>query len=117
LGSNRYQPSNQFVNPWPGGWWRLSDIIRYELAFGRSLLSSINREPQFWLSNAMEAAERSIDAGRTGSPRGWLITVDNCDRGAVRRLIDVLLASGIEIHVSRDAFEADGRTYPPGTIV
>jgi hypothetical protein len=117
LGSNRYQPSNQFVNPWPGGWWRLSDIIRYELAFGRSLLSSINREPQFWLSNAMEAAQRCIEAGRTGSPRGWLITVDNRDRGAVRRLVDVLLASGIEIHVSSDAFEADGRSYPAGTIV
>ncbi len=116
-GGPRYQPSNQFVNPWPGGWWRLSNIIDYELAFGRSFLSSINREPRYWLSNALEAAERSIAAGRDGGPRGWLIPPDNRDPAATRRLIDVLLASGVEVHVSTAAFEADGRPYPAGTIV
>jgi hypothetical protein len=117
LGTGTYQQSNQHIKPWPGGWWRLRDIIEYELAFGRSLLGSINREPEYWLSNAMEAAERTIEAGRTGSPRGWLITTDNRDLGATHRLIDVLLASGVEVHVSNEAFEADGREYPAGTVV
>ena len=117
IGGPQYQPSNQFIKPWPGGWWRLSDLIDYELAFSRSLLSSINREPRYWLSNALEAGERSIAAGRQGGPRGWLIPPDNRDPAATRRLIDVLLASGVEIQVSTAAFEADGRPYPAGTIV
>lgn len=117
LGMGRYQPSNQFVSPWPGGWWRLSDIITYELAFGRSLLGSINREPRYWLSNALEAAERSIQSGRSGSPRGWLAPIDNRDLGATRRMIDVLLAAGVEVHVAEEAFMADEREYPAGTIV
>ncbi len=117
LGSDRYQPSNQFVNPWPGGWWRLSDIVDYELAFGRSLLGSLSREPRYWLNNAMEAAERTVEAGREGGPRGWLVTIDNRDLGATRRLIDVLLASGVEVHVAEEPFEADGRRYDAGTIV
>lgn len=112
-----YQQSNQFVNPWPGGWWRLKDIHAYELAFARSLLGSINREPDFWRKNAMEAAERSIAAGKAGGPRAWLIPSDNRDLGAVRRLLDSLILGGVEISVSQSPFKADGIEYPPGTIV
>lgn len=117
LGSSRYQPSNQFLRPWAGGWWRVSDIIDYELAFGRSLLGSVSREPRFWLTNALEAAKRNIDSDVRGGPRGWLIPIDNPDRGATRRMIDVLLASGVEVHVAEASFEADGREFPAGTIV
>ncbi|MCH8825249.1 MAG: peptidase M14, partial [Planctomycetes bacterium] len=116
-GLDGYVPSNQFPNPWPGGWWRLRDIIDYELSFGRSLLGSLSREPQTWLSNSLEAAQRAIDDANHSVPRAWLIPSDNRDPDAVRRLVDVLLLSGVEIHVTDAAIQADGRTYPSGTIV
>ena len=117
LGQKKYQPSNSFIQPWPGGWWRLNDIVKYELSFGRSLLASINREPEFWLRNAMEAAERSIASGKAGGPRAWLITIENRDLHAVRRLADILMASGVEVSKAEAEFMADGRTYPPGTLI
>lgn len=116
-GLEGYVPSNQFPNPWPGGWWRLRDIINYELEFGRSLLGSLSREPQIWLSNSLEAAQRAIDVAGDNVPRAWLIPSDNRDPDAVLRLVDVLLLSGVEIHVTDAAVEADGRSYPSGTIV
>ena len=112
-----YRPSNQFPNPWPGGWWRLADIINYQVAFARSLLGSLSREPQFWLSNSMEAAERTIAGGAVTAPRGWIIPSDNRDPDAVRRLMDSMMLSGIEVHVAEAPIEADGRTYPAGSIV
>jgi hypothetical protein len=116
LGEGDYAPSHHFLVPWPGGWWRVRDIIDYELAFGRSLLASVNRERKFWLRNAMQAAERSIAQGNEG-PRAWLIPNDNLDRSAVRRLVDALLETGVELHTATDAFTADGHSYPTGTIV
>ncbi len=116
FGKGKYERSNQFLSPWPGGWWRVRDIIDYELAFGRSLLGSVNREPRMWLTNAMQAAERSIERAKSG-PQAWLITTDNQDKSAVRRLIDALLGTGVEVHVSREPFTADGRSYAAGTIV
>ena len=116
-GLDEYVPSNQFPDPWPGGWWHLRDIIDYELSFGRSLLGSLSREPQYWLSNSLETSRRVIGAVAESAPRAWLIPSDNRDPAAVRRLIDVLLLGGVEVHVSEAEVEADGRTYPAGTVV
>lgn len=112
-----YAPSNQFPNPWPGGWWRLRDIIDYEMAFGSSLLGSLAREPETWLRNAVGASRRSIDRGLESAPKAWIIPSDNRDPDAVRRFLDILLRTGVEIHVAKDAIEADGRGYAAGSIV
>lgn len=116
-GLGPYAPSNQFVNPWPGGWWRIRDIIDYEIAFGRSLLSTVSREPRVWLANALEASERAIAVGEQDAPKAWVIPSDNRDPYAVRRLMDALMIAGVEVHVSAGAVNADDREYPPGSIV
>ena len=116
-GVDGYVPSNRFPDPWPGGWWRLRDIIDYELAFARSLLASLSREPQYWLRNSLETSRRVIERGRSRAPRAWLIPSDNRDPAAVRRLVDVLLLSGVEIDRSDGVVEADGRVYPGGTLI
>ncbi|NQT11899.1 MAG: peptidase M14 [Planctomycetes bacterium] len=117
LGEGKYGPSNQFPLPWPGGWWRLADVIDYELAFGRSLLGSLAREPRLWLANSLEAAERAIQKGKDSAPNAWLIPSDNRDRAAVERLVGALLPGGVEVHVATEEVSADGRQYPAGTIV
>jgi hypothetical protein len=112
-----YAPSNRFPAPWPGGWWRLSDIVEYEMAFARSLCSSLSSEPRFWLENALGAAQRAIAAGREGAPKAWILPADNPDRGALARLVSALAACGVEFHRATTALQADGRTYPSGSLV
>lgn len=117
LGRKEYRSSNQFIAPWPGGWWRQADIIRYELAFAKSLCGTISREPKLWLKNKMGAAQRASTIDE-GSPRqAWLITVDNVDIGAVERMVDLLEHLGIEVQQSTSQLVADERTYAPGTLV
>ncbi len=116
-GLGPYAPSNRFVNPWPGGWWRIRDIIDYESAFGRSLVSSLSREPRTWLSNSLEASKRAIKVGEQDSPKAWIIPGDNRDPYAVRRLMDSVMLAGVEVHVSGGEVRADERTYPVGSIV
>jgi len=110
------------VAPWPGGWWRLRDIVDYELAFGRSLVGTLAREREAFLANSLEAARRSLQLGREEAPRGWVVPlarVDGAprDRGATRRLVEALLRSAIEVDVALEPFEADGRAHPAGSLV
>ncbi|MFM7296508.1 MAG: M14 family metallopeptidase, partial [Planctomycetota bacterium] len=116
-GRGEYAPGVNFPMPWPGGWWRLRDIIDYELAFGRSLVRSLASEPRVFVENALQAAERSIAKGREEAPRAWVLPSDNDDRGASRRLVDTLLRGGVELQVARAKFSADGREYPAGSVV
>lgn len=112
-----YAPSNRFPAPWPGGWWRIGDVVDYELAFARSLLASLAREPSLWLANALEAAERAIETGRENGPRAWILPSDARDPAAVRRLVDALFRTGVEMEVAASDLEADGRVWPAGSIV
>jgi hypothetical protein len=113
-GLAEYGPSNRFPAPWPGGWWRLADIVDYEMAFGRSLLASLARERRLWLENALAAAERALERGRAEAPRAWLVPSTNPDPSAVARLVDVLRRSGVEVHRAPAALVADGRTAASG---
>ena len=116
-GLGGYAPSNRFPEPWPGGWWRIRDIIDYEHGFARSLLGSIAREPRLWLENALDAATRAVEAADYDAPRAWVLPSSNPDVAATRRLVDSLLLGGVEVHVVDGVFEADGRVWPPGSIV
>ena len=117
VGQSSYRPSNQFLAPWPGGWWRLRDINEYQFQFGKSLVRTLSREPELWLRNASEAAKRSIERGRSEGERAWMIPSDNRDLDAVARLVDVLLESGVEMERHPMGLEVDGRDYPAGSIL
>ncbi|MBT7130302.1 MAG: peptidase M14 [Planctomycetes bacterium] len=112
-----YAPSNRFPAPWPGGWWRVGDIHRYEIALARSLLGSVAREPRSWLQNSLQVARDVIRRGRDEAPRGWLIPRQQRDPDALLRLLEILQAQGIEVMEATDEFQADGRPYPEGTLV
>jgi len=116
-GTPGYMPSNRFPAPWPGGWWRLRDIVDYEMAFARSLCASLSRERPLYLRNALEAADRSLAAGRDDAPIAWILPAEQRDPGATERLADVLLATGVELEVAEQELTADGRRYPAGSIV
>jgi len=112
-----YLPSNRFPVPWPGGWWRLRDIVDYEHAFSRSLLASLVREPRLWLENTLVSAERAVPRGSTTSPRAYLIPPDDAAGGQRTRLLDNLVLLGVEVQRALTPIEADGRTWPAGSVV
>jgi hypothetical protein len=116
-GLKGYAPSNMFPAPWPGGWWRIGSIVEYELSFARSLIGSLARERRFFLENALEASDRTLAAGKGDGIQAWILPAEQRDRGATRRLADVLLATGVELSVADADVRADGRVYPSGSIV
>jgi hypothetical protein len=116
-GKGPYAPSNSFPSPWPGGWWRVGDIIAYETSFARSLLGGLARERRFYLENRLETSRRTIRRGQESTPRAWIVPSDQDDVAAVERLCGALLATGVELEIAKDPVEVDGRKWPAGSIV
>jgi hypothetical protein len=59
----------------------------------------------------------AIERGRKEAPYAFLIPSRGNDPWTVQKLLDPLLAAGVELQRAREVFTADGIAYPPGTSV
>ena len=60
-GLPQYAPQINFPNPWPGGTWRLGDIVDYNLAAMRGLLRAASRYQEELLLNFHAMGRRAIE--------------------------------------------------------
>lgn len=94
LGYNAAEASWNHLEPWPGGTWRLADIVDYQLIAYESCLynAAIHREDL--LRGFYRICQRQ--AART-SPWGFVIPARQRDPGAVRKLLQTLENGMVEI--------------------
>ncbi len=112
-----HRPAVNFVDPWPGGWWRLRDIVDYELICARSVLTLAARYRDQFQKNLLAMARDAIKAGETSPPYGWVVPPDQRDPGAAARMVRALRDTGIEVTRADEPFRAAGAEYPAGSWV
>ena len=112
-----YQKSLQFPDPWPGGWWRLRDIVDYELTISMSLIKTAHLYKEDLLYNFYKMCKDSIELGKKGNPYAFIFPPQQSDYPTTLRMLDILMLGGAEIHQAREAFTADGKVYPAGSFV
>lgn len=112
-----HKPAVNFVDPWPGGWWRLRDIVDYELICARSLLTLAARYGPMFQSNYLQMGRDAIARGKSEPPFAWVVPADQRDPGTATEMVRILHDSGIEVHRARSPFAAGGVTYPAGTYI
>ncbi|HET7745857.1 MAG TPA: M14 family metallopeptidase [Vicinamibacteria bacterium] len=99
-----YAPTINFPNPWPGGWWRLRDIIDYERIASDALLESCAMYRRDFLRNAVTRARAAIAAFGPGD--AWRIPAEQRDRAGAQRLAALMVEHGVEVRsaVNGDAW-------------
>ncbi|MCI0589353.1 MAG: M14 family metallopeptidase [Planctomycetes bacterium] len=112
-----YKAQVNFPDPWPGGWWRLRDIVAYQEAAARSLLLLAARERSLFKRNVAAMARRAIGKGRSEPPYAYLVPEEQDDRHALATLLDLLLRTGVEVDRAKAPFTTDGAERPAGTYV
>jgi hypothetical protein len=99
LGYSARRRSWNHIEPWPGGRWRIRDIVDYQLIAMESVLyqAAIRREDL--LRNFYTVGQRQI-ARR--NPWGFHIPAKQADPGAAKKLIEILTAGLVEIETESD---------------
>jgi len=103
-----------FPQPWPGGTWRLRDIVDMQLAVSTEVLGHAARNREFWLRNFLAVNRRSC-ARR--EPFAFVLPEEQRDPLATARLLRVLRDGGVEVQQAGAPFEANGRRYAAGAHV
>jgi hypothetical protein len=115
-GLPKYERRINFPNPWPGGTWRLRDIIDYELIAAEALVRLASEQREEYVRNFVRMGRRAIEAG-SKAPYAFVIPAGQADVGAVERLVDVLRVGRVEVGRANAAFTAGGRTFGAGSYV
>jgi hypothetical protein len=110
-----------YPGPWPGGTWRLGDIVRYELVASEALVRLAARDRISFLDRFVALGRRQIDAGRTGHPFAYVLPAPSSqaqrDPEAWAALANVLLTGRVEVWRAAEPFTTGDRTYPVGSLV
>jgi hypothetical protein len=101
-----YGPQTNFPNPWPGGWWRLRDIMDYERIVSDALLETCATHRADFLRNAMVRARASIAAFEPKD--AYRIPIAQRDPAAASRLATLMLEHGVDVQRA-----ANGDVYIP----
>jgi hypothetical protein len=116
-GLPEYESQISMPSLWPGGWWRVRDIVEQQkiAAWATVDLAARNRETVLW--NMYLKGTRQTERGATGAVKAYAIAAEQHDPLTVKKLVNMLLNSGVEVHQSKAQFFADGRVYGPGSFV
>ena len=103
-GLPRYERRVSFPNPWPGGSWRLRDIVDYELIAAEALVKFASRQREELVRGFVQMGRRQVALGAEASPRAFLVPKRQHDAGAALQLLRTLQVGGVEVHDGRDAW-------------
>jgi hypothetical protein len=113
-----YAEQTNFPAPWPGGWWRLRDIVERQKVSAWALLDLAARNKETVLWNAYLKAKRQTERGAQGKPAAYVIPAVQHDPLTAVKLVNKLLVQGIEVKQAPKGFTTtDGMTYPAGSYI
>ncbi len=116
-GLPEYARRANFPSPWPGGWWRLRDIVDYELIATWAYLEAVAENRREILRNFHRMGAAAVTAGRDGSPAAWIVEPEQHDPVAAGRLVELLIEHGVRVYAAEAPFTIGRTSYPAGTAV
>lgn len=113
----QYESQVNMPSLWPGGWWRVRDIVEQQkiAAWATVDLAARNRETVLW--NMYLKASRQTERGADGEVKAYVIPAAQHDPLTAYKLVNMFLDSGVDVRQSKAQFIADGKVYGPGSFV
>lgn len=95
-----YRRTANFPDPWPGGWWRLRDIMDYEFIASNAILEVASYHKSDFMHGTAVMAQHQVESG---DPHVfWRIPREQYDSGEAAKLAYLLDEHAINVMVSAD---------------
>ncbi len=114
---NNAEENTHCPNPWRGGTWHLSDIVRQQYIAAMGLLSTMAKHRETVLRNMVYKALQQTKAGAENPIRAFLIPPQQNDASAAEKLVHILERQGVELFVSAEPVRTDVGELPEGTVI
>lgn len=116
-GLGEYAISINMPKPWQGGWWSLSDIVRYEMENTFSYLHTCAIHKKEILAFRNDLSRREIERGKQEPPFYYILPQQQHDQSEMADLVNLLHEHGINsYHLTRDVV-VNHRKFHAGDVV
>ncbi|MBI3122910.1 MAG: hypothetical protein HYZ10_00765 [Ignavibacteriales bacterium] len=112
-----YDIRTNYPSPWRGGWWRLRDIVDYELILTASLLETAASHKEDLLLDYYRMGKEAIEEGKKGNPFAYVIPRDQKDPQTTSKMIEMLQMGGVEVNWSEKEFTLGSTIYPANSYI
>ncbi|MCU0639455.1 MAG: M14 family metallopeptidase [Candidatus Krumholzibacteria bacterium] len=120
-GLSEYKKSTNMPDPWDGGWWRLSDIVDFEISSTMSILKTASMHRREILSFRNEICRREVEKGSTMPPFYYILPSESGrqhDMSELAELVDLLALHGVKLfRAGADGVTKGGEIYRKGDFV
>ncbi|MFO7981648.1 MAG: M14 family metallopeptidase, partial [Candidatus Aminicenantes bacterium] len=79
----------QFPDPWLGGWWRLRDLVEYELTLSKSLVKTAYLHKEDFLFNFYKMCKDEIETREPGQPFAFVVSKEQRDFSTTLRMLEI----------------------------
>ena len=116
-GLGEYAISINLPKPWEGGWWRLSDILKYEFENTLSYLhtSAIHKNEILQFRN--DVSRREIQRGKEEAPFYYILPQKQHDLSEMAALVNLLERHGVKSYRLTENIEWNNRNFRAGDVV
>jgi len=116
-GLSEYKMSTNMLLPWEGGWWRLGDIVEYELVSTRSILRTASTYREDILEFRNRLCREQVALGRSEAPFYFIMPSEQHDPGELVQLVNLMKEHGVSVYRLTATIELKGKLYRPGDVV
>jgi len=116
-GLSEYKKSVNMLQPWEGGWWRLGDIVQYEISSTTSIIktASLYREDILKFRNKM--CREQVELGKTEAPYYYIMPGKQHDPGELVNLVNLMTEHGVQLYTLEEQVIIEGKVYSKGDVV
>jgi len=116
-GLSEYEKSINMPRPWPGGWWRLEDIVEYEVVSTNSIIKTASLHRNEILRFRNDLCKNEVELGKTSAPYYYILPQKQHDKSEFIALINLLNEHGVNVYSLDKSVIIGNRIYSAGDIV
>ncbi len=116
-GLSEYEISINFPLPWPGGWWRLGDIVKLEIESTFSIIKTSSLLKNEILKFRNDLCKREVMKGKTQPPYYYILPADQSDQSELIALVRLIMEHGINTFRLNEDYTLNGINLKEGDFV
>ncbi|OFX88093.1 MAG: hypothetical protein A2W99_10905 [Bacteroidetes bacterium GWF2_33_16] len=116
-GMGEYKKSINMPEPWTGGWWRLSDLVNYEIVSTMSYIETSSIYKKEILQFRNDICKKEVNKGLTEAPYYYIFPKNQADQSELVNLVNLLDEQGVNVFELDKDVQINNTSYYKGDII